>query len=207
MISVLIVEDQRMARENMENHIRESGRYHLAAAIPNAALAELYCMQQRIDLVLMDICTENDESGLEAAERLKRRFPQIKIIMVTSMAEADFLKRAKVIGAESFWYKEAGTEKLLDICDRTMAGESIYPQREPEVKIGLASSYEFTDGERKVLRLLVDGLTYKQIASELKLSPDTVKSHISSMLSKTGYTSKTKLAVAVSNKKLIVTGF
>lgn len=207
MISVLIVEDQRMARENMEFYIRESEKYELAASISNAALAEMYCMQYRIDLILMDICTENDESGLTAAEKLKKRFPKTKIIMVTSMAEAGFLDRAKKIGADSFWYKDAGQKELLEVCDRTMNGESVYPEKAPEIKIGLASSYDFTDAELKVLSLLVDGLTYKQMAAELNISPDTVKSHIGNMLSKTGYTSKTKLAVAVSNKKLIVTGF
>lgn len=55
MISVLIVEDQRMAREDMENYIQSSGRYSLAASITNAAMAETVCRRSGCDLVLMDI--------------------------------------------------------------------------------------------------------------------------------------------------------
>ena len=58
MIRVLIVEDQRMAREDMENYIQSSGRYCLAASITNAAMAETVCRQSRCELVLMDVCTE-----------------------------------------------------------------------------------------------------------------------------------------------------
>ena len=66
MIRVLIVEDQRMAREDMENYIQSSGRYSLEASITNATMAETVCRQSRCELVLMDVCTEDDESGLVA---------------------------------------------------------------------------------------------------------------------------------------------
>ena len=65
MIRVLIVEDQRMAREDMENYIQSSGRYCLAASITNAAMAETVCRQSRCELVLMDVCTENDKKEIK----------------------------------------------------------------------------------------------------------------------------------------------
>ena len=123
MIRVLIVEDQRMAREDMENHIQSSGRYCLEASITNAAMAETVCRQSRCELVLMDVCTEDDESGLVAAERIKKTMPQIKVIIVTSLAECSFIERAHKAGVESFWYKDAGKEELLEVMDRTMKGE------------------------------------------------------------------------------------
>ena len=115
MIRVLIVEDQRMAREDMENYIQSSGRYCLAASITNAAMAETVCRQSRCELVLMDVCTEDDESGLVAAEQIKKTMPQIKIIIVTSLAECSFIERAHKAGVESFWYKDAGKEELLEV--------------------------------------------------------------------------------------------
>lgn len=207
MVKVLIVEDQRMAREYMESYIQESDDYELAASISNAAMAEIACMQHEVDLILMDVCTENDESGLMAAEKLKKKFKDIKIIIITSMLENEFIQRAKDIGVNSFWYKDFGKNNLLSVMDLTMKGESVFPDKAPEIKIGYASSYEFTERELEVLRSLVEGYTYKEIAEELDLSPETVKSHIRNMLNKTGFTSKTKLAVAVSNKKMIITGF
>ena len=207
MIKVLIVEDQRMMRETMEHYIEQYDGYSLAGSIPGAGLAEKCCAQKPVDLVLMDVCTENDESGFEAAKVLKMRFPKIKVIIVTSMLDASYLKRARDVGADSIWFKDVSQEELMTVVERTMKGESVYPDRTPPVRIGNASSCEFTEAEIKVLRVLVEGMTYKEMAAALNVSIDTVKSHIGSMLSKTGYTSKTKLAAMVMSKRLIVNGF
>lgn len=207
MINVLIVEDQRMVRESMEHDIRSSGRYQVAASTGNAAEAEDACRKNNCQLVLMDVCTEHEESGLKAAARIKAELPQVKVIIVTSMVECGFLDQARKAGAESFWYKDAGSRELLEVMDRTMAGESIYPDATPVVMIGLAKSCEFTRAEIEVLRGVVDGKSYREIAQELCISPETVKRHISNMLQKTGFDSKTKLAVAVTKKNLIINGF
>ena len=193
MIRVLIVEDQRMAREDMENYIQSSGRYCLAASITNAAMAETVCRQSRCELVLMDVCTENDESGLVAAEKIKKTMPQIKVIIVTSLVECSFIDRARKAGVE--------------VMDRTMKGENVYPDAPPVVMIGTAKSCDFTPGELAVLRLVVEGESYKKIAESLCISPETVKWHIKNMLQKTNFDSKTKLAVAVTKKNLIINGF
>lgn len=207
MTNVLIVEDQRMVRESMEQDIQSSGHYFVAASTGNAAEAEAFCRQYNCQLVLMDVCTEHDESGLKAAARIKKAMPQVKVIIVTSMVECGFLEQARQAGAESFWYKDAGGKELLKIMDRTMEGESIYPDESPVVMIGLAKSCEFTRAEIDVLRGVVDGKSYREIAQELCISPETVKRHISNMLQKTGFDSKTKLAVAVTKKNLIINGF
>ena len=120
---VMIVEDQTMPRELFELRIQASERFEVALSIDNAALAEVYCLRFPVDLILMDVVTRGGESGLDAAERIKRTFPQIKIIIVTSMPECSYLSRAREIGVESFWYKEEQRESLLDVMTRTMAGE------------------------------------------------------------------------------------
>ena len=207
MINVLIVEDQRMMRETMENYIKQSPGYQLAGSIAGAGLAEKSCASRQVDLVLMDVCTEHDESGFEATRILKARFPRIKVIIVTSMLDADYLSRAREVGADSIWFKDVSQEELMTVVERTMNGESVYPDKMPQVMIGNASSYEFTEAELKVLRVLVEGMTYKEMADALHVSVETVKSQVSSMLQKTGFTSKTKLAAMVMSKRLIVNGF
>lgn len=207
MTNVLIVEDQRMMRETMETYIKNCEGYRLAGSIAGAGIAEKYCAQYPVDLVLMDVCTENDESGFEATKILKARFPKIKVIIVTSMLDAGYLNRAREVGADSIWFKDVSREELMTVVERTIAGESVYPDRTPKVIIGNASSYEFTEAEIKVLRLLVEGMTYKEMAESLDVSVETVKTHIGSMLQKTGFTSKTKLAAMVMSKRLIVNGF
>lgn len=155
----------------------------------------------------MDICTEEDESGLAAAKKIKKALPWVKIVMITSMVEFGFLEKAKEAGADSFWYKDATPEELLAVMDRTMEGESVYPDTTPEVMVGTAKSCEFTRAEIEVLRLVVEGKSYKRIAENLGISHETVKWHISNMLRKTNFDSKTKLAVAVTQKNLIINGF
>ena len=84
----------------------------------------------------MDVVTRNVESGLDAAARIKRAFPRIRIIIVTSMPECSYLSRAREIGVESFWYKEEQRESLPDVMERTMNGESVYPDATPELQLG-----------------------------------------------------------------------
>ena len=204
---VLIVEDQRMTRESMESYIRQSGQFRLVDSIANAGLAELCCARQSVDLVLMDVCTENDESGFEATRKIKSRFPATKVIIVTSMLDCGYLTRAREVGADSIWFKDASQDELMSVVERTMKGESVYPDKTPQVRLGNTTSYEFSEAELRVLRLLVEGMTYRQMADTLGVTVDTVKAHISSMLSKTGFSSKTKLAAVVISKRLIVNGF
>lgn len=207
MTRVLIVEDQKMIRESLENLVTQSDGLMLAGSLTCAALAEQYCTRGNVDLILMDVCTENNESGFTATENIKKRFPAIKVIIITSMLDYSYLDRARTAGAESIWFKDVSGDELLSVIKRTLNGESVYPDKMPEISVGNATSYEFSDAEIRVLRLLVEGMTYKHMAQELCVSPDCVKAHVSSMLSKTGYSSKTKLAAVVTAKKLIVNGF
>ena len=201
---VLIVEDQRMPRENMERTLSDSGRYELAASLNGADISFVKCCQQNIDLILMDVCTSGNKDGIEAAAEIKEKFPNIRIIIVTSMVEVGYLERARAAGVDSFWYKDISPEALIDVIDRTMAGEHLFPNETPKVKLGLADSTELTPKEIEVLRLICDGLEYDEIAGRLDISERTVKYHVSNILSKTGYANRTRLAIAVTNKKFIV---
>lgn len=172
---VMIVEDQTMPRELFELRIQASEHFEVAISVDNAAVADIYCLRFPVDLIMMDVVTRDGESGLDAAARIKRAFPQIKIIIVTSMPECSYLSRAREIGVESFWYKEEHRESLLDVMERTMNGESVYPDASPELTLGLASSYDFTERELTVLREITSGDTNQEIADRLNMSVATVK--------------------------------
>ena len=204
MMQVLVVDDQRMPRDNMEQILASSGRYEVAASISSAELAIIKCKQQPIDLILMDVCTKGSKNGIDAAAEIKQQFPNIKIIIVTSMVEVSYLERAKDAKADSFWYKDLSQKELIDVIDRTMAGEHLFPGETPRVKLGLATSAEFTSKEIEVLRLVCEGLEYGEIAEKLNVSVNTVKTHVSHILQRTGYANKTRLAIAVTNKNFII---
>jgi len=88
MYNVLIVEDDPMARKLLEIFVATSDQYHLVPSLDSAAMAELYCMTNQVDLILMDVCTAMDANGIEAAEKLKKLYPQVKIIIITSQSTA-----------------------------------------------------------------------------------------------------------------------
>jgi len=198
MTSVLIVEDQRMPRENMEHLVEDSGRYRRVASLSTAEMALAQCARHAVDLVLMDVCTKGSRDGIDVAAEIKAWSPETKVV------EESYLKRAKAAGAESFWYKDVSPESLLEVMDRTMAGESLYPDRTPETRLGQVSSTQLTPREIEVLRLVCEGLEYEEIAAELGISSRTVKRFVSSLLEKTGYSNRTRLAIAVTKKNFIL---
>ena len=204
MIRVLIVEDQKMAQENMEAIIKASENYTLAGIIPNAADAELFCMRGGVDLILMDVCTLRDENGIDAAEIIKRKFSRIKVIIVTSMAEHTFIEKAKAVGVDSFWYKDASHGELISVMDQTMAGEHIFPDRTPEVKLGLTTSYELTRFELDVLRALMQSTSDEDAANMLGCTKANIRWHVGKLLEKTGYRTRMELLIAVAQKNLII---
>lgn len=192
---VIIVDDQYIARELFEYYIKSSENYELENSLESAILVESYLERHSCDLLIMDILMADGSNGLLEAIKVKRKYPNLKIIMITSMAEASWLKRAKEAGIDSFWYKEISKETILEVIDRTMNGESVYPDSAPSIKIGHAYSHEFTDKELEVLRLMTKGLSNGQIALKLYISENTVKTHIQHMLDKTGCANRTELAI------------
>ncbi len=192
---VLVVDDQIVPRQLFENIITSSDRYQLAACIETAKVADAYCARGDIDLVLMDVVMNDGSNGLDAAERIKRSYPKIKVIIVTSLPDALFLQRAREIGVDSFWYKEVQAIPLLEIMDRTMAGGHIFPDAPPVSRLGQAKSTEFTERELEILRLLAEGMTDKEIAEAVFLSVTTVRYHVNNLIGKTGMKSRTELAV------------
>lgn len=205
MINVLIVDDERLIQELFSQYIASaSDRYSLTDTICDAANAEVICQGGQVDLVLMDVCTANSSSGLDATAVIKRRFPRIKVIIVTSAPEYRFIQKARAAGADSFWYKDISESELLEVMDKTMNGESIYPDNTPEVTIGLSSSYEFTPKELEVLMYLSQGMSSKEAAEAMGVTSDDINQHVRHLKEKTGCTSKTQLCVLASKAKLVL---
>ena len=203
MYRVLIVENDPLAIQLFTMFLEGHPKYQIVASLESAAFAENYCKRNPVDLILMDICTDLGASGLEAASRIKKNKPSIKIIIITSQPECSYIDRAKEGAIDSFWYKIVKEVELIEVMDRTMAGESIYPDTTPQISIGYAISGEFTPRELEVLRELTSGDTNTEIAERLGLSSITVRNHIKNMLEKTGFKSRTSLAVAAGKSGLV----
>ncbi len=199
---IMIVDDQFVSREMFKLYINQCPDYEVVYCVDTAMFADTYVLNTKLDLVIMDILMQDGSNGLDAAEKIKKLKPELKIIAVTSMPEVSWMDRAKEIGIESFWYKEVSEDTILEIIERTLNGESIYPIKTPEVKLGMTKSTDLTPREIQVLRLLTTGVGNDEIAESLGISLNTVKTHIQHLLDKTGFTSRTQLAIQAR-----VTGF
>lgn len=199
---IMIVDDQFVSREMFKLYISQCPNYEVAYCVDTAMFADTYVLNSKLDLVIMDILMQDGSNGLEAAEKIKKLKPDLKIIAVTSMPEVSWMDKAREIGIESFWYKEVSKETILEIIERTLAGESVYPTETPEVALGMIKSTELTPREIQVLRLLTTGVGNDEIAETLNISLNTVKTHIQHLLDKTGFANRTQLAIQAR-----VTGF
>lgn len=114
--NVLIVEDQEMPKQLFEIFVNSSENYVHVASLSDASLAPTVCRTRKVDLVLMDVCTAQNSSGLDAAEQIKKEVPSVKIIIVTSMPEFSWIKRARDIDELDLWkdksFEEVGIEAL-----------------------------------------------------------------------------------------------
>ena len=192
---VMIVDDQFISRKLFELYLTESEQYEVSCLVESAADAARYLQQYPSDLILMDILMNDASNGIAEAATIKKNNPSVKIIAITSMPEESWLKRAQKAGIDSFWYKESSKETILHVMDRTMAGESVYPDQPPVVTLGHARSTDFTERELEVLRVMTKGASNQEIAQELCIAENTVKQHIRHMMEKSGCKSRTELAI------------
>lgn len=201
---VMLIERNPMVQKLMEIFLSSSSQCQLVHSLNSVAYAEQYCTNHPVDLILMDMAAIMEDDGLERVKGLKMRFPNVKIIMITDLPEYSYITCAKQIGAESFWYMEPVAESLFAIINKTMEGESIYPDSVPVSKLGCALSTDFTERELEVLREVVGGKTDAAIAEALTLSVSTVKFHIQKIREKTGFTTRTELAVRTRESGLVI---
>lgn len=201
---IIIVDDQSFPRQLLASFISETEQYELTAALTNGKDAIEYCRRNAVDLVIIDVVLGHGINGLDTAKAIKEMRPHLKIIIVTSMPEVSYISKAKTIGVESFWYKEAQEEPIMKVIEKTLAGESVYPERSPVVNIGNAKSTDFTPTELIVLREMTTGATNLEIAKHLNIEETTIKKHITNMLKKTGYRNRVELAVKARVHGLVI---
>ena len=204
MIRVLLVEDDPMARQLLEIYVDNSEKYELASSVESALFAEVFCRTHPVDVILMDVCTAMNANGIDAARDIKKHLPKIKIIVITSQPECSYIDRARDAGVDSFWYKSSTAEEIITLMDRTIAGENVYPDNTPQLKLGDTWSERFSERELEVLRLVVAGETDAAIAEKLFISVATVKTHVQNMKNRTGFRNRTELAVRARESGLVI---
>jgi len=200
MLKILIVEDQIMLRESLERVIDGQNDMEVVGSTDDAAKTPELCRELQVDLVLMDIVTKNNASGITYAAQIRAEFPNIKIVIMTGFSELTFIDEARKAGAHSYVYKNAGYEHLFYVIRNTMQGNGIYPG--PENHMSLDA--QFNEKELAVIRLVCKGKSRTEIVNELGMSEAAVKRIISAILEKTEFDNIMKFAIYAVSRGLIV---
>lgn len=201
MIRVVVVEDQTMLRDSLAFAIRSQPDMAVVGSIADAGMARDVAVRQHADLVLMDVCTEHGASGIAATRAIKEELPGTRVVIMTGVPEVTFVEQAREAHADSFVYKNIGTDDLLSVIRSTMEGYTTFPRAPHSVPGGIEA---LSETELAILRLVCETKSRKEIACELCLSEGTVKRHVSEILAKTGYDSILRLAVhAVSSGSIV----
>ena len=204
MINTVIAEDNLYMQNHLVNMINNEPDICLVGAFKDALEAEKECKASPVDLVLMDVQTEHNHSGLSVGERIRKN-GRTKVVIVTSLIDPDVLVKAKTGAADSLWYKDHGEEELMDVIRRTLDGERVFPDSSPSVELKNMFSSEITPRQIQILRRFVIGMTYDEIAKELGLSKNGVRWNLDQIVEKGGFNNKHELLAAVIENKLIVT--
>lgn len=192
MTKVLIVDDHESMREAFSKTMSEIRGFEVVGEIASAAYALMYCEKLEPDLVLMDICTQDDASGLDATEEIRKKLPETKVIVMTAFNDISYVPRAIEAGAHGFVYKSRSLSFFSEVAQKVMNGETFFP--EPKTIPTPKGEAPLTMREMEILRLVCKHMNNKEISEELFISENTVKYHKSNMLAKTGFATTVDLA-------------
>jgi NarL family two-component system response regulator LiaR len=201
-IRVVLVDDHSMVRSGLSAFMMVHEDLELVGEAGSGEEAVDLCVKTRPDVVLMDLMMPG-MGGVAAIGVIRERCPDTQVIALTSFAEQEHVQGALKAGAISYLMKNVSADELASAVRGAAAGKSTLAPEAARVLIQSTTEepppgHDLTETERKVLKLMVDGLNNPEIAEELVVSASTVKFHVSNILSKLGVTSRTEaVALAV----------
>lgn len=203
-VRILIVDDHQLAREGLKAVLSDDGLEVVGEAASGEEAVALV-VQLEPDVVLMDVRLGPGIDGLEATRRITALDLPSRVIMLSLHDMPAYVREALAAGAAGYVLKDASISELRGAVSQVMAGQSVIPlglinaalrQSERELRPADALA-ALTAREREVLGQVAQGLTNKEIARQLGLSPATVKAHVERIIAKLGVADRTQAAVLV----------
>jgi two-component system response regulator DevR len=194
-IRVLVVDDSALVREGLRAVLGTHGKAHHIEVVGDAdsvAVAVNQARRLKPDVVLLDIRLP-DGSGLDACREIKRIVPATRVLILTSVASDELIHQAVMAGAQGYLMKEINPEGLIRAIADAFAGKSVLTPEITERVLRLlregtpasgAGLSTLSPQERRVLALVADGLTNKEVGEKLGLSDNTVKNYLVTVFEK-----------------------
>ncbi|MEH7235723.1 response regulator transcription factor [Bacillus sp. JJ1562] len=214
LIKLLLVDDQELIRESLSIVLSMDNEIEIVGLAQNGIEAIGLCEQHKPTIILMDI-NMPEMNGIEATKIIKQRWPDIKIIILTTFQEVNHVIDALKIGAEGYLLKAIHPKDLLSGIKLIHKGGTLLPQDLAKLLVQQINSnegsstkenttrYNLTDREEEVLECLALGLSNKHIAERLFLSEGTVKNYISNIYHKLDVKDRFQAALKAQQEGLI----
>lgn len=210
MIKILLAEDQVMVRQGLKAMIETDEDISVTGEADNGKEAVNLCEKQIFDVAILDIRMPVMD-GIEAAKILRSRFPHIKILMLTTFDDNEYVLKALKLGVSGYMLKNGDTASLIrSIKSALSGGLSLEDQVASKVMPILLQNQEekqidptLTPRERAILKCIGEGLNNKEVAERLGLSVGTVKNQTSYVLDKLELRDRTQLAIYAIRHRLV----
>lgn len=203
-MKILLCDDQAVIRDGLEMLLTLEKDLQVVASASDGAEAIELAAQKQPDLILMDLKMPG-VNGIEATRDIRARFPHIKILVLTTYDDDEWVFDAIRAGASGYLLKDTPRQKIIEAIRGTMDGKSfVDPAVAGKLMSQLASNQKqpasvlaekLTERELDVLRLLAKGFNNSDIAGQLHLSEGTVRNHVSAILEKLRVSDRTQAAV------------
>jgi NarL family two-component system response regulator LiaR len=207
-IRVLVVDDHTMVRRGLATFLKVFDDLVMVGEAASGQEAIQLCDKLQPDVVLMDMVMP-DMDGATATRLIRKQSSQVQVLALTSFKEEILVQSALQAGAIGYLLKDVSADELAQAIRAAHAGRSTLSPEAAQALVHATSQppapgIDLTERELEVLSLIVEGLNNSQIAARLTVSPSTVKSHVSSILSKLAVTSRTE-AVSLALRNRLVT--
>jgi two-component system, NarL family, response regulator LiaR len=202
-ISILIVDDHEVVRQGLRAYLDAQPDFKVVGEASSGEDAVRLASECLPDVVLMDLLMSG-MGGIQATRRVKDVTPRTKIVVLTSYHQDEFIFPALQAGAISYVLKDIGMDDLVDAIRKAANGEAVLHPRVAErviheingAKRAVYNPFtELTNREMEILRLIARGHSNSEIADDLVISENTVKGHVSNILSKLHLADRTQAAV------------
>lgn len=201
--TILLVDDHEVVRIGLKSLLEHNDQFEVVAEAATAKEAVEMVEEHQPDVVLMDIRLPGP-SGIDATEEITQRFPDVRVVILTSYAEDDMLFSAIRAGASGYVLKQIGAEGLITAIEAACRGEAlldpavtqrVFQEVRRAVKEEEAAAFvNLSQQEKHVLALVSEGKTNREIAEALFLGEGTVRNYVSSILSKLSVSNRAEAA-------------
>jgi two-component system response regulator DevR len=211
-LRLLVVDDHEVVRQGLVSLLDRRSGFEVVAQAGSVAESISLAARYEPDLVIMDVRLP-DGSGIEACREIRAARPETRVVMLTSYPDEEAVLSAIIAGASGYLLKQIRGRDLVSALVAVGRGESLLDsavtekvlERVRRMASGSATDdlAELTSQERKILLLVADGKTNKEIATDVFLSDKTVKNYVSSILAKLNLQRRTQAAAFVAKRHLV----